>query len=111
MGFGGEIMYYKIVGPAVIEHPQFPPDKTWVDGMDAWALGAIVEFITFTSPLPNVVGARVKIVELSPLCLKRPVVCPKKLELPYSWLEPLPRYYYRYDEIMVDYAALEIEVI
>ena len=85
-------MYYKIIGPIVIRNPDIPPDKAWVDGMDKWALGATVEFITFTTPLPGVTGARVSVVCFSEDCKVRPKQSLKRIELPYDWLEPLPTY-------------------
>ena len=87
-----DIMYYKIIGPIEIKNPTIPPDSAWVGGMDKWALGAIVEFVCFTAPLPNVTGARVSVMQFSVECKVRPKQTLKRIELPYDWLEPLPNY-------------------
>ena len=86
-------MYYKIIGPAHIDHPDAPPDSAWVDGMRDWALGATVLFIRFTEKHGNDYGAWVKLCELSPKRMKTPAIKLTRVELPYSWLEPLTNYH------------------
>lgn len=109
------MMYYTLLGPTIIAHPDVPPDKTWADGMKDWAMNATVRFMKFTQPLPGLVGARVEIIELSPECRVQPVRCPKRLEVPYSWLAPLPNYHVFLDSPGHVYAGFDkntkIEVI
>ena len=84
------MMYYKVVGPTVIKNPSVPPDKAWVDGMNIWALGVTVLFVKFTAKHGNEYGARVKIYRPPKNCRVWPKRKLTNLELPYSWLEPLP---------------------
>jgi len=88
-------MYYRLVGPDKLENPTVPPEKTWVDGMDKWARNATVRFVEFTTPRanPGIIGARVEIVELNPNRTAHPVPCPKRLVIPYLWLQPFPNYH------------------
>jgi len=86
-------MYYKIVGPIDISNPSLPPAAAWVDGMRDWALDATVLFVRFTAKYGDEYGATVKVCELSPDRTKTPAIKIKNIELPYSWLAPLPNYY------------------
>ena len=83
-------MYYKIIGPTQITRPDIPPDSAWVDNMQNWAFGTTVLFIKFTKKYGNEYGARVKICGRPQPCRVWPKRKLSNLELPYSWLEPLP---------------------
>ena len=86
-------MYYKIVGPIKVSNSILAPNAAWRDGMRDWALDATVLFIKFTAKYGDEYGATVKVCELSPDRTKTPAIRIKNIELPYSWLAPLPNYY------------------
>jgi hypothetical protein len=89
------MIYYVLLGPRQIEHPDMPPEKTWVEGMDRWAKNATVRFVEFTTPraIKGIYGATVEIIELDPNRTAQPVHCPKRLVVPYVWLQPFPNYH------------------